>query len=151
MGAPVEITVPSEYGYVVIGCVLGPSILSFMMGGPVMKARKKYNVQYPNLYATPGFHKNADEFNRVQRGHQAVLESLPSFVSMSLVAGVAYPITIAANGLLFCVGSWLFQKGYGDLNLDVKDARYKKGGMLFRIAQLVAMGAVGRLGVSMLL
>ena len=41
-----------------------------VMSGLVMKARKELDVKYPNLYATPGYHKNADEFNRIQRGHQ---------------------------------------------------------------------------------
>ena len=35
-----------------------------------MKARKDFDVKYPNLYATPGLHKHADAFNSVQRGHQ---------------------------------------------------------------------------------
>lgn len=39
------------------------------MGFKVGQARKKYGVQYPNLYAPPG-HKNAKEFDCVQRGMQ---------------------------------------------------------------------------------
>ena len=67
---------------------------------PVMKARKEFGVEYPNLYATPGYHKEADAFNRVQRGHQAVLvESLPSFTISALVAGVCYPITMSITGI----------------------------------------------------
>ena len=41
-----------------------------------MTARKQYMIRYPNLYATPGYHKNADEFNRVQRGHMNMLETI---------------------------------------------------------------------------
>ena len=107
-----------------------------------MKARKEFNVQYPNLYATPGYHKDADAFNRVQRGHQAVLvESLPSFTLSALVAGVCYPVTMSITGLAWSVGAYLFQLGYADTSLDVKMARYKKGGMVFRLANAVAFGA----------
>lgn len=65
------ISVPAQYGYTVLStCVFSLFIVPVYMGGPVMNARKEFNVQYPNLYATPGVHKQADEFNRVQRGHQ---------------------------------------------------------------------------------
>ena len=86
-----------------------------------MKARAKYDVQYPNLYATPGYHKEADAFNRVQRGHQAVLvEALPCFTLSSLVAGAYYPITMAITGVAWSIGAVLFQIGYADTSLDVK-------------------------------
>mmetsp|Transcript_14188 Transcript_14188/g.28629 ORF Transcript_14188/g.28629 Transcript_14188/m.28629 type:complete len:88 (-) Transcript_14188:1738-2001(-) len=86
-----------------------------------MKARKKYDIQYPNMYAIPGYHKDADAFNRVQRGHQSVLvESLPSFTVTALVAGAYYPITMAITGVAWSIGAYLFQLGYADTNLDVK-------------------------------
>ena len=114
---------------------------------PVMKARKEFGVEYPNLYATPVYHKEADAFNRVQRGHQAVLvESLPSFTISALVAGVCYPITMSITGIAWSIGAYLFQLGYADKNLDVKMARYKKGGMIFRLANAVAFGACVRMG-----
>mmetsp|Transcript_14189 Transcript_14189/g.28631 ORF Transcript_14189/g.28631 Transcript_14189/m.28631 type:complete len:121 (-) Transcript_14189:1460-1822(-) len=116
-----------------------------------MKARKKYDIQYPNMYAIPGYHKDADAFNRVQRGHQSVLvESLPSFTVTALVAGAYYPITMAITGVAWSIGAYLFQLGYADTNLDVKAARYKKGGMIFRIANGVALGAAFRMGGKML-
>eukprot|EP00563_Minutocellus_polymorphus_P018072 CAMPEP_0197722540 /NCGR_PEP_ID=MMETSP1434-20131217/5188_1 /TAXON_ID=265543 /ORGANISM="Minutocellus polymorphus, Strain CCMP3303" /LENGTH=127 /DNA_ID=CAMNT_0043307707 /DNA_START=74 /DNA_END=457 /DNA_ORIENTATION=+ len=122
-----SITLPETFGYVILSCVAAPCIATSFMGGPVMKARKEFNVQYPNLYATPGYHKDADAFNRVQRGHQAVLvESLPSFTLSALVAGVCYPITMSITGVAWSVGAYLFQLGYADTNLDVKMARYKK-------------------------
>lgn len=36
----------------------------------VSAARKRYNVQYPTLYAVKAENKDADAFNAVQRGHQ---------------------------------------------------------------------------------
>eukprot|EP00977_Amphora_coffeiformis_P022669 scaffold11185_cov205-Amphora_coffeaeformis.AAC.3 len=83
-----EFTIPDRYGYVILTCLVGQVVTNTYLGGSVMQARTKYNVPYPNLYATPGFHKDADAFNRVQRGHQAMLETAPSFMVMSLVAGL---------------------------------------------------------------
>jgi len=144
--ATTSITLPDTFGYVILSCVIAPSVVVSLMGGSVMKARKEFNVQYPNLYATPGYHKDADAFNRVQRGHQAVLvESLPSFTLSALVAGVCYPVTMSITGLAWSVGAYLFQIGYADTSLDVKMARYKKGGMVFRLANAVAFGACIRM------
>jgi len=95
-----------------------------------MKARESCDVQYPNLYATPGFHKKADEFNRVQRGHQSFFEMAPSAAVMGLIGGLKHPIVCTVASVLFSVGSVFYQIGYADTSLDVKMARYKKGGML---------------------
>jgi len=66
-----SINVPDNYGYAILGCAVLPTVVNLaVMSGLVMKARKELDVKYPNLYATPGYHKNADEFNRIQRGHQ---------------------------------------------------------------------------------
>ena len=67
-----SIEVPDGYAYVLFTCGMLPSITNILLGGKVMAARKKFNVPLPNLYATPGHHKEADSFNRVQRGHQHV-------------------------------------------------------------------------------
>ena len=93
-----------------------------------MKARKDFNVQYPNLYATPGYHKQADEFNRVQRGHQNMLENWTTFTAAALLGGLKYPIAVSIYGILYSVGNILFLIGYKDTKLDVATARYKKGG-----------------------
>lgn len=68
------LNVPDQYGYVILTCGVLPLFTNIYLGGPVMKARKALDVPYPNLYAVPGVHKNADEFNRIQRGHQNYFE-----------------------------------------------------------------------------
>lgn len=83
-----SLTVPDGYGYVVLTSVVGQYFVSTYLGVEVMKARKAFNVPYPNLYATPGFHKQADEFNRVQRGHQNMYETSGIFSLMSLFSGL---------------------------------------------------------------
>jgi glutathione S-transferase len=133
-------TLPSSYGYTLLSCTVLPFITSTVMGGMVMQARDKYSVPYPNLYATPGFHKQADEFNRVQRGHQNLFETLPIFIALALVGGIKHPLTATGAGILYCLGNVCFLCGYADTSLDVKLARYKKGGALKHVGFLVAMG-----------
>jgi len=137
----VALQIPAHYGYTMLSATALPFITNLFLGGPVMAARKKFDVQYPNLYATPGHHKHADEFNRVQRGHQNLFESLPHVISMILVGGLKYPLFCAACGVLYSLGSYLFLVGYSDTKLDVKMARYKKGGGLKWIGILGAFGA----------
>eukprot|EP00549_Striatella_unipunctata_P021533 CAMPEP_0118707064 /NCGR_PEP_ID=MMETSP0800-20121206/20958_1 /TAXON_ID=210618 ORGANISM="Striatella unipunctata, Strain CCMP2910" /NCGR_SAMPLE_ID=MMETSP0800 /ASSEMBLY_ACC=CAM_ASM_000638 /LENGTH=151 /DNA_ID=CAMNT_0006609773 /DNA_START=54 /DNA_END=509 /DNA_ORIENTATION=- len=145
-----SIQVPNEYGYVILTCIVGPMVSSLYMGGVVGGARKKYNVPYPNMYATPKHHEKADEFNRVQRGHQNFFENVTSFSVAALVGGLKHPYTCAVYGILFSVGSILFQIGYSDTNLDVKLARYKKGGAIKHIGFLGSVGAAISLAGSML-
>jgi hypothetical protein len=123
-----------------------------------MEARSKYNVPYvssprylfisqiiysvpyleshthstsqPNLYATPGFHKEADAFNRIQRGHQAFFEHQVVAAFASLIGGLQYPIASSVCSIFYSLGSIFYQLGYGDTKLDVSMARYKKGGAL---------------------
>ena len=53
----VAVEIPKEFGYVIIVNVIGTFFTLFYLGGQVMSARKKYNVQYPIMYATPTIHK----------------------------------------------------------------------------------------------
>jgi glutathione S-transferase len=146
----VAIDVPSSYGWVVLGSGIGTLVTGFYLSGAVMAAREKYNVPYPNLYAVPGYHKNADEFNRIQRSHQNFVEGLTGYVAMSLLGGLKYPLANAIGSVLFCVGSVLYQKGYIDTSLDVKDARYKKGGAIKWIGVLISLCSTGALGYSLI-
>ena len=77
----------------------------------VSLARKKYNVQYPALYAPEG-HKHASEFNCVQRAHQNTLESYAIVMLQMCAAGLVYPITAAAFGATWCVGKVIYGYGY---------------------------------------
>jgi glutathione S-transferase len=145
-----SINVPSDYGYVVLIVGVGSFVVPTIMGSAVMKARKEFDVQYPNLYATPGHHKMADDFNRVQRGHQAIFESLTSVSIMSLLGGLKYPRLNAAGYGLYLLGSHYFLKGYADRTLDVKMARYQRGGGIKWIGVLVSMFSTISFGGSML-
>lgn len=125
----VTITVPDNYGYVILSTVVGSFFLvPTLMGAFVMTARKECDVPYPNMYATPGFHKRADEFNRVQRGHQKMFESLGTFAVANLIGGLRHPITCTACSVLYSTGCVLFLLGYKDTTKDVQMARFSKGG-----------------------
>jgi glutathione S-transferase len=106
-----------------------------------MAAREKFSVPYPNLYATPGFHKEADSFNRVQRGHQNMLEVVWFFVPAAIIGGLKHPFAVAVEGVLFCVGSFLYQSGYSNKDLDVNKARHLRGGPIKYIGLFGVMGA----------
>ena len=137
-----QLTVPDNYGYVILTtCVWSLFFVPTFCAGDVMKARKECNVQYPNLYATPGYHKQADEFNRVQRGHQNMFETLPGFTVMNLLGGLKHPIACSIFACLYGAGNILYLKGYSDKSLDVKDARYKKGGAIKFIGYFGSLGS----------
>jgi glutathione S-transferase len=142
---PLEITLPDNYGYVILGCGVLPLVTNIYLAGPVMKARERLNVPYPNLYATPGVHKHAEEFNRIQRGHQNYLESLTTFTTVSLLGGLKHPVICAAGGVFFCAGSIIYMLGYSDMSLKVETARYDKYG---RLAVLKWVGYFAALGCS---
>ena len=137
----VSLQIPQHYGYVILTCVVGPFVTSNVMGAVVMSARKKFGVDYPNLYATPGFHKDADAFNRVQRGHQNMFEALPLFIAAALIGGLKHPIAVAVEGILFCLGSYLYQAGYADTKLAPEKARHQKGGPIKYIGVFGTIGA----------
>ena len=145
----ISLQIPQHYGYVILTCVVCPFVTSGVMGGVVMSARKKFGVDYPNLYATPGFHKEADAFNRVQRGHQNMFEVLPLFIAAALLGGLKHPIAVAVEGILFCLGSYLYQVGYADTKLNAEKARHVKGGPIKYIGVLGSVGAAISLAGSL--
>lgn len=106
---PMEV-LPANFGY--IFAVLG---LSFFMNVyltiNVVMARKKYNIEYPNLYAPPD-HKFEKEFNSVQRAHQNTLESYAIVMILMVSCGLVYPITAAAFGAIWVIGRCIYGYGY---------------------------------------
>ena len=61
----------------------------------VMKARKRYGVEFPDLYAKES-NPNKAAFDAVQRGHQNVLENIPIFLAVQgFVALAAGPLLAA--------------------------------------------------------
>ncbi|KAL3917457.1 MAG: hypothetical protein SGILL_004705 [Bacillariaceae sp.] len=144
------LSVPPAYGFVILGTGLGSFVANMMMSGKVMSAREQYKVEYPNLYAVPGFHKQADEFNRVQRGHQNYLEGVDSYVVMTLLGGLKFPIACAVGTVFYFLGCILYAKGYSDNSVDVKVARHKKGGPIKYIGLLTSLISMCSLAYSVI-
>ena len=92
----------------------------------VSRARKKYGVDYPNLYAVAGsnhVHKHgalvkemsqedADSYNAVQRAHQNAVESLPQAIGLMIVGSFGFPAVTGILGLLWIIGRIVYAAGY---------------------------------------
>jgi glutathione S-transferase len=89
-----------------------PSLFPHCSTIQVVQARKKYDVQYPALYAPPD-HKYAKEFNCVQRAHQNTLESWASVQVLTIVNGIVFPVTSAICNGIWVVGRFIYIQGYG--------------------------------------
>ncbi|KAJ8479280.1 hypothetical protein OPV22_023007 [Ensete ventricosum] len=123
----VTLEIPSEYGYVVVVLVLY-MFFNLWMSFQVGKARKKYKVFYPTLYAAESENKDAKLFNCVQRGHQNSLEMMPVFFATLLVGGLQYPLIAAGLGAFYTVARFFYFKGYSS---GVPENRLKIGGLNF--------------------
>ncbi|KAF5957927.1 hypothetical protein HYC85_005152 [Camellia sinensis] len=106
---------PREFGYVVLTIVLY-CFLNFWMAGQVGKARKKYKVFYPVMYALESDNKDAKIFNCVQRGHQNSLEMMPLFFTLMILGGIRHPLICTALGLVYVVARYFYFTGYATGN-----------------------------------
>nr|POF20279.1 microsomal glutathione s-transferase 3 [Quercus suber] len=73
--AGVELLLPKEYGYVAFVLVFD-CLSNLWMAAQVGKARKRFKVPYPTLYALESENKDAKLFNCVQ----AILQAFPRSV-----------------------------------------------------------------------
>ncbi|XP_030953195.1 microsomal glutathione S-transferase 3 [Quercus lobata] len=106
-----ELVLPKEYGYVALVLVFY-CFLNFWMAAQVGRARKRFKVPYPTLYASESENKEAKLFNCVQRGHQNSLEMMPVFFMLMILGGLRHPCTCAVLGLLYTVTRFFYFKGY---------------------------------------
>lgn len=102
---------PREYGYVALVLVLY-CFLNFWMGMQVGKARKKYKVSFPTLYASESENKDAKLFNCIQRGHQNSLEYMAVFFVLMVLGGLRHPCICAGLGIIYIVSRFFYFKGY---------------------------------------
>ena len=54
---------------------------------------------------------------------------------------VRHPVICSVSSAFFLVGSYLYQVGYADMSLDIKMARYKKGGIIKFVGVLGLLGS----------
>jgi len=135
----VVISVPAEYGYVIISIVI-TVFIQFYLGYLVGVARKKHGVQYPAMYDS-----NKLVFNCVQRGHQNMLETHYITIASALVSGFQFPKLTAILVIGYGVGRILYAQGYatGD-----PAKRYKGGFNLLCLFGLVLLNIIE--GLSLL-
>ncbi|CAI5500230.1 unnamed protein product [Closterium sp. Naga37s-1] len=108
--APLTLELSEGHGAVLL-VAAATAIVHIFFAEVVMFARKKYNVQFPLLYA-PESHKNNKEFNCVQRAHQNFLENISFFFAFLLTSGLAYPWTSTVLGVIFLLGRIVYFLGY---------------------------------------
>lgn len=103
---------PPQYGAAMLGvsCTFLANIAGVIL---VVKARKKYDIKYPWLYA-PESHKNKKEFDCVQRAHQNFLEGLPLFNFSVLLCGLQFPVFAGVCGLGWSASMILKMWGYAN-------------------------------------
>ncbi|KAI3798717.1 hypothetical protein L1987_33995 [Smallanthus sonchifolius] len=102
---------PKEYGYIIF-TLAAYYFVNLFMQIQVGRARKKYNVLYPTLYATEADTKDYKLFNCIQRGHQNSLESLPIFFVMMVVGGLKHPLICTGLGVGYTVARFFYFTGY---------------------------------------
>ncbi|KAF2819309.1 membrane-associated proteins in eicosanoid and glutathione metabolism [Ophiobolus disseminans] len=113
------ITVPDEYGYVLLACVstfLVGTWHALLVGG----ARKAAKIPYPYEYASyeqvqtasPASASAMLTFNAAQRAHQNFNENHPTFLGAMLIAGLRWPVAIGVMGGLWSVNRVVYALGY---------------------------------------
>merc|ERR1712209_346100 len=102
----VAMSLPAEYGYV-ISAGIGAIFMVMWKGVRVGMARKKYGVEYPDMYS-----KDSKIFNCIQRAHQNTLENLPQFFFLLTTAGLSHPRLAAAGGWVWVAGRIVYALGY---------------------------------------
>ncbi|KAK1361873.1 Membrane-associated, eicosanoid/glutathione metabolism (MAPEG) protein [Heracleum sosnowskyi] len=122
---------PREYGYVVIVVAIS-GFFNFWMAAQVGKARKKYKVALPAMYALESENENANLFNCVQRGHQNSLEWMPLFLTFMTLGGIKHPIISSVLGVVYIVSRYFYFKGYstGDPKKRLSVGMYSFGALI---------------------
>jgi len=129
---------PHDYGYVVV-VSLANNFVNHWMAVNVNRARKRYKVEYPDMYS------DSKMFNCIQRAHQNTMEMQPVFLYMLFLGGLKHPRISAGAGVVFLLGRIQFARGYytGD-----PDRRFS--GAFGAFGMFTLMGCVTSLAVGLL-
>ncbi|XP_075051452.1 glutathione S-transferase 3, mitochondrial-like [Mixophyes fleayi] len=97
---------PQDFAYVILTFIYSYVLLMYL-GINVGKARKKYNVKYPQMYSD-----KENVFNCIQRAHQNTLEVYPGWLIFQLIAGLAFPISASVLGVIWVTSRFSYAHGY---------------------------------------
>lgn len=132
------------------------------LGLRIASFRNSAGVRHPGVYAsteTIDKARSAQEkralylFNCAQRAHHNILENYPTVLTGMLIAGLRYPNTAAAAGMVWIFGRILYALGYSsanESNVDGKGRFYYGGFHLSALSQVVFVLLVGKMGFDLL-
>lgn len=108
-----------------LAAAVGFHFTNQVLGARVSFGRKKFGVHYPSLYATHGMFISKDgqvdmreyeargvEFNKLQRGHQHMFETVADAYALMLLCGLFYPKYSVQWGFVWTLGTLLYGVGY---------------------------------------
>ncbi|KAJ7964385.1 Microsomal glutathione S-transferase 3 [Quillaja saponaria] len=119
------------------------------MAGQVGRARKRYNVPYPTLYAAESDNKDAKLFYCIQRGLQNSLELMPIYFMLMVLGGLKHPCASAGLGALYVFTCFYYFEGNatGDpqnrLKIGKIDFTYRKYGFLALLGIMICTISFG--------
>mmetsp|Transcript_1663 Transcript_1663/g.2476 ORF Transcript_1663/g.2476 Transcript_1663/m.2476 type:complete len:145 (-) Transcript_1663:54-488(-) len=133
----VTLTLEKEHGYAIAVAISSVPIMIWA-AVKVVKARTKYNVPVPTMYADSS-NPHATEFNCVQRAHQNILENYPPFLLLMTTGSIFHPGVAAVLGAIRLNGFIFYVRGYSK---GIPDKRRNVFSMLGYL------GLFGLLGLS---
>ena len=134
---------PDHYGYVFTG-IFATLLANIYLTVIVIKARKKYGIRYPTLYATAadidskGLCKNQDDvnsYNGAQRCHQQTLENVATLQVCGAVNGLLFPRFAGICLMVYAVGRIFYGNGYSTKGPEGR----RFGGMISHIGDIPLM------------
>ncbi|KAK7088645.1 glutathione S-transferase 3, mitochondrial-like [Littorina saxatilis] len=125
---------PEGYGYVVLVGAVGNTFVNMWMAINVGRARKRFDIPYPEMYSTTDKGK---EFNCIQRAHQNTLEGQGTFLTLLFIGGLQYPKITAGVGMMYLASRVAYALGY-----YTGDPDKRRWGAFGHIAELVLLGNV---------
>ncbi|KAB5596314.1 hypothetical protein CTheo_299 [Ceratobasidium theobromae] len=146
----ITITVPENYGYVVLAAI-STGFLTAFQTTLVSRGRKKAGIAYPQLYAEKAEAQksfDAMKFNCAQRAHANTLEFLPHVLFFTAFLGLRRPVLAASLGAAWSTSRVLYTLGY--VTGDPKK-RNTRGGIIGSIVYLGLLFGATHAGVELAL